>query len=72
MLSMNGIIVLELILGVLLMGLIFTSLGDTDLVADSSSKAQEPESDGASSGSSGKENKPRAHSRARGSASSLV
>ena len=48
MLSMNGIIALELILGVVLMSLIlFTSLADTDLIADSSSKSKlEPESDG--------------------------
>jgi hypothetical protein len=93
MLSMNGIIVLELILGVVLMSLIFTSLANTDLIADSSSKSKhEPESDsvtattvharfsggllgesdGGTSGSSGKENKPRAHSSAGGSAPSLV
>ena len=47
MLSMNGIIALELILGVVLMSLIFTSLADTDLIADSSSKSKhESESDG--------------------------
>jgi len=41
MLSMNGIIVCELILGVALMSLIFTSsLADTDLIADSSSKSK--------------------------------
>ena len=73
MLSMNGIIALELILGVVVMSWVFGSLADTDLIADSSSKAtEEPEADGASSGSSGIENKPRAHSSARGSASSLV
>ena len=47
MLSMNGIIALELILGVILTSLIFTSLGDTDLIANSSSKTKpSPESDG--------------------------
>ena len=48
MLSMNGIIALELILGVVLMSLIFfTSLADTDLIADSSSKSEhDPESEG--------------------------
>ena len=47
MLSMNGIIALELILGVVLMSLAFTSLADTDLIADSSSKSKhEPESEG--------------------------
>ena len=40
MLSMNGIIICELFLGVVLMGLIFTSLADTDLMADSSSKSK--------------------------------
>jgi len=46
MLSMNGIIVLELLLGAALMGLIFTSFADTELIADPSSKSnQEPESD---------------------------
>ena len=40
MLSMNGIIVLELILGGVLMSLIFTSLGDTELIADTSSKSK--------------------------------
>ena len=46
MLSMNGIIILELILGGVLMSLIFTSFANTDLIADSSSKAKyEPESD---------------------------
>ena len=34
MLSMNGIIVCELILGGVLMGLIFTSFANTDLIAD--------------------------------------
>jgi len=48
MLSMNGIIVCELILGGVLMGLIFTSFANTDLIADSSSKSKhEPESDSA-------------------------
>jgi hypothetical protein len=47
MLSMNGIIVCELILGVILMSLVFTSLGNTDLIADSSSKSkQETQADG--------------------------
>ncbi len=46
MLSMNGIIVCELILGAVLMSLIFTSLANTDLIADSSSKSKpEPQSD---------------------------
>lgn len=46
MLSMNGIIVLELILGGVLMSLVFTLLGDTDLIADSPSKAKyKPEPD---------------------------
>ena len=41
MLSMNGIIVCELILGVVLMGLIFiTSLANTDLIANSSPKSK--------------------------------
>ena len=41
MLSVNGIIVCVLILGVVLMGLIFTSLADTDLIiADPSSKSK--------------------------------
>jgi hypothetical protein len=40
MLSMNGIIVCELILGVVLMSLIFTSLANTELIADSSSKSK--------------------------------
>ena len=39
MLSMNGIIVCELILGTVLMSLIFASLADTDLIADTSSKS---------------------------------
>ena len=46
MLSTNGIIVLELILGGVLMSLIFTSFANADLIVDSSSKAKhEPESD---------------------------
>ena len=46
MLSMNGIIVCELILGAVLMSLIFTSLANTDLMADASSKSKhEPKSD---------------------------
>ena len=46
MLSMNGIIILELILGGVLMSLIFTSFGNTDLIADASSKPKhEPASD---------------------------
>ena len=40
MLSMNGIIVCELILGVVLMSLIFTSLADTDLIAPTASKSK--------------------------------
>jgi hypothetical protein len=49
MLSMNGIIVCELLLGGVLMSLIFTSLANTDLIADSSSKSKhEPESDSVS------------------------
>jgi hypothetical protein len=47
MLSMNGIIVCELLLGVVLMSLVFTLLANTDLVADSSSKSkQETQADG--------------------------
>jgi hypothetical protein len=43
---MHGIIILELILGGVLMSLIFTSFANTDLIADSSSKAKhEPEPD---------------------------
>ena len=46
MLSMNGIIVCELILGVVMMSLIFASFANTDLIADSSSKSKhEPEPD---------------------------
>jgi len=41
MLSMNGIIVCELLLGGVLMTLIFTLLADTDLLADSSSKSKQ-------------------------------
>jgi hypothetical protein len=40
MLSMNGIIACELILGVALMSLIFTSFASTDLTADRSSKSE--------------------------------
>jgi hypothetical protein len=40
MLSMNEILVCELVLGAVLMGLIFTSFADTDLIADSSSKSK--------------------------------
>jgi hypothetical protein len=40
MLSMNGIIVCELILGVILMSLIFTSLANTELIADPSPKSK--------------------------------
>ena len=43
MLSMNGIIILELILGGVLMSLIFTSFANTDLIADSSKPKHEPE-----------------------------
>ena len=46
MLSMNGIIVLELILGGVLMSLVFRLLGDTDLIASSSKAKHEPERDG--------------------------
>lgn len=42
MLSMNEIVVCELVLGAVLMGLIFTSFADTDLIADSSSKSKKP------------------------------
>lgn len=46
MLSMNGIIVLELLLGAALMGLIFTTFANTDLIADPALRSkQEPESD---------------------------
>jgi hypothetical protein len=58
MLSMNGIIVLELILSVVLMCLIFASFGNTDLIADSSSDSKyEPESD--SVGATRKPGRPR-------------
>ena len=40
MLSINGIIVCELILGVVLMSLIFGSFPNTDLIADSSLKSK--------------------------------
>ena len=40
MLSMNGIIVCELILGTVLMSLIFATLANTDLIADTSSKSK--------------------------------
>ena len=46
MFSMNGIIVCELILGGVLMTLIFTSLANTDLIADpwaKSKKATQPD-----------------------------
>jgi hypothetical protein len=47
MLSMNGIIVCELILGVVLMSLICMSLADTDLIPDRSSKSEnETKTDG--------------------------
>ncbi len=47
MLSMNGIIICELLLGVVLMSLVFTLLANTDLIADSSSKSkQETQADG--------------------------
>jgi hypothetical protein len=40
MLSMNGIIVCELLLGMAVLGLIFTSCADTDLMADRSPKSE--------------------------------
>ena len=40
MLSMNGIIACELLLGMAMLGLIFTSFADTDLVADRSWKSE--------------------------------
>jgi hypothetical protein len=40
MLSMNGIIVCELILGGVLMSLIFTSLANADVIADPSLKSK--------------------------------
>jgi len=43
MLSMNGIIVCELILGAVLMSLVFTTLGNTELVADSAPKSNHAE-----------------------------
>ena len=47
MLSMNGIIACELILGVVWMGLIFMSFADTDLIADRSSMSEnETKADG--------------------------
>ena len=47
MLSMNGIIICELLLGVVLMILVFTSLANTELIADSASKSEhEPDSEG--------------------------
>jgi hypothetical protein len=46
MLSMNGIIILELILGGVLMSLVFGLFPNTDLIADSSPKpTHEPEPD---------------------------
>ena len=39
MLSMNGIIICELILGAILMSLVFTTLGNTELIADSTPKS---------------------------------
>jgi len=38
MLSMDGIIIGELILGALLMSLVFTTLGNTELIAGSAPK----------------------------------
>jgi hypothetical protein len=47
MLSMNGIIACELLLAIVVMGLIFTTFGNTELIADSSSKSnQKPQTDG--------------------------
>lgn len=40
MLGMNGIIACELILGVVMMYLIFTSFADTDIIADRSSRSE--------------------------------
>jgi hypothetical protein len=40
MLSMNGIIVCELLLSMVVLGLIFTSFEDTDLMADRSPKSE--------------------------------
>ena len=46
MLSMNGIIVCELLLGTALMALVFASCGDTELIAPASSKSnQDPQTD---------------------------
>jgi len=39
MLSMNGIIICELILGAVLMSLVFTTLANTDLIAGSAPKS---------------------------------
>ena len=48
MLSMDGIIIGELILGALLMSLVFTTLGNTELIAGSAPKpTQEPLSNSA-------------------------
>lgn len=41
MLSMNGIIVCELLLGTALMALVFASFADTELIADSSAKSNQ-------------------------------
>jgi len=41
MLSMNGILFCELILGGVLISLIFASLANTDLIADASSKSKQ-------------------------------
>ena len=47
MLNMNEILVCELLLGSALIGLVFASFPDTDLIADSSSKSnQDPQADG--------------------------
>ena len=43
MLSMNGIIICELILSAVLMRLVFTSLGKTELIADSAPKSNHAE-----------------------------
>ena len=40
MLSMDGIIICELILGGLLMSLVFTTLGNTELIADPGAAVQ--------------------------------
>ena len=48
MLSMNGIIICELILGAVLMSLVFTTLADTELIAGSAPKSNhEPLSESA-------------------------